>query len=368
MEKTFQVFLDEINNVYYNGVFGISINEIIIFIIVVIVSLSIRGLFAKILINNLKKIVNKTINKSDDLLFHHLSGPLKLIPIIFIFIYLSFFIDNQTKFYELISNLNTSLVTIFVFWFFHSLIIIFKDTFTNLEKILSKALVSWFINALKYLIIFLGLVAVLEIWGIKIGPVIAGLGLFGVAIALGAQDLFKNLISGILILLEKRFHINDVIEIPSYGIGTVEYIGFRSTTIRMFDSTPITIPNYIIADTAILNFSLRKYRRINWLISLEYNSSVDQLKNICHDLSDYLINNKDHFIINEDYKSYVRIEKFSDSSIDVLVQVFCNTNDWGEYLDIKEELIVEIKKVVEDKNNASFAFPSQTIYVENISN
>ena len=136
----------------------------------------------------------------------------------------------------------------------------------------------------------------------------------------------------------------------------------------MFDSTPITIPNYIIADTAISNFSLRKYRRINWLISLEYNSSVDQLKNICHDLSGYLINKNDHFIINEDYKSYVRIEKFSDSSIDVLVQVFCNTNDWGKYLDIKEELIVEIKKIVEDKNKASFAFPSQTIYLENISN
>ena len=127
---------------------------------------------------------------------------------------MSFFIDNQTKFYELISNLNTSLVTIFVFWFFHSLIIIFKDTFTNLEKILSKALVLWFVNALRYLVIFLGLVAVLEIWGIKIGPVIAGLGLFGVAVALGAQDLFKNLISGILILLEKDFTFMMLLKYP----------------------------------------------------------------------------------------------------------------------------------------------------------
>jgi len=365
MEKTFQVFLDEINNVYYNGVFGISINEIIIFIIVVIVSLSIRGLFAKILINNLKKIVNKTINKSDDLLFNHLSGPLKLIPIIFIFIYLSFFIDNQTKFYELISNLNTSLVTIFVFWFFHSLIIIFKDTFTNLEKILSKALVSWFISALKYLVIFLGLVAVLEIWGIKIGPVIAGLGLFGVAVALGAQDLFKNLISGILILLEKRFHINDVIEIPSYGIGTVEHIGFRSTTIRKFNSTPITIPNYIIADTAISNYSNRYHRRINWIIGLEYSSTATQLKNICHDIYLYLKENKQDYIINDDYKAYVKVEKFSESSIDILVQAFCHTTDWSEFLAIKERLAFETKKIVEIKNSASFAFPSQKIYMEN---
>ena len=69
-------------------------------------------------------------------------------------------------------------------------------------------------RSLKYLIIILGIVAVLETWGIKIGPVITGLGLFGVAVALGAQDLFKNLISGILIIMEKRFQLGDVIEVP----------------------------------------------------------------------------------------------------------------------------------------------------------
>ena len=94
-------------------------------------------------------------------------------------------------------------------------------------------------GSIRYLIIFLGIVAVLEIWGIKIGPVIAGLGLLGVAVALGAQDLFKNLISGIIVLLEKRFKIGDVINVPGHTEGTVEQIGFRSTLIRMFDSTPI---------------------------------------------------------------------------------------------------------------------------------
>ena len=79
--------------------------------------------------------------------------------------------------------------------------------------LLSKALVLWLIKSIRYLIIFLGVVAVLEVWGIKIEPVIAGLGLFGVAVALGAQDLFKNLIYGIMILFEK-VNIGDVINIP----------------------------------------------------------------------------------------------------------------------------------------------------------
>ena len=78
--------------------------------------------------------------------------------------------------------------------------------FNKLEKILTKGLVFWIVKSIKYLVIFLGVVAVSGGLGIKIGPVIAGLGLFGVAVALGAQDLFKNLISGIMILLEKDFN------------------------------------------------------------------------------------------------------------------------------------------------------------------
>ena len=79
----------------------------------------------------------------------------------------------------------------------------------TVEDLLSKDLLNWIIKAFKILILILGAAAVLELWGIKIGPIIAGLGLFGVAVALGAQDLFKNLISGILVLVEKRFKVGD---------------------------------------------------------------------------------------------------------------------------------------------------------------
>ena len=198
--------------------------------------------------------------------------------------------------------------------------------------------------------------------GIKIGPVIAGLGLFGVAVALGAQDLFKNLISGIMIILERRFELNDVIEVPGHAVGTVEHIGFRSTLIRKFDSTPISIPNYVFSDTSIVNFSDRKYRRINWIIGLTYDTSIDQLKNICH-LIDTSIRSSNDFIVNDNYKLYVKVEKFSESSIDILINVFTNTNEWDKYLKIKEDLAFIIKEIV-DSNKSSFAFPSQSIYIE----
>ena len=212
------------------------------------------------------------------------------------------------------------------------------------------------------MIIFLGVVAVLEVWGIKIGPVIAGLGLFGVAVALGAQDLFKNLISGIMILLEKRFHIGDVINVPGHTEGTVEHIGFRSTLIRKFDSTPMTIPNYIFAEAPILNYSNRVNRRISWFIGLEYSSSLDQIKSFNMNISKY-INDSDDFIVNDLYKSFVRLDKFNDSSIDILVYCFASTNDWDTFLVIKEKLALKIKSEVE-KQGLNFAFPSSSIYIE----
>ena len=244
----------------------------------------------------------------------------------------------------------------------HRLLIPFSVFFKKLEKSLSKALVDWIINSLKYLIIFLGTAALLETWGIKVGPVIAGLGLLGVAVALGAQDLFKNLISGVMIIMEKRFQIGDVIKVPGHTDGVVEQIGFRSTLVRKFDSTPITIPNYIFAEAPILNYSNRNYRRINWIIGLEYSSTLKQIKEFTDKISSYLSENS-NFIVNDSYKAFVRLEKFNDSSIDITIICFTSTKDWEKYLEIKEELAIEIKNNLEIIG-LNFAFPSQSIYIE----
>ena len=165
-----------------------------------------------------------------------------------------------------------------------------------------------------------------------------------------------------MILLEKRFHIGDVISVPNHTEGTVEHIGFRSTLIRKFDTTPITIPNYIFAEAPILNYTNRLNRRINWIIGLEYNSTLAQIKNFTQHIYNYIENNKD-FTVNENFKVFVNVDKFNDSSIDILVYCFTSTNDWEKFLNIKENLAIEIKRKVEDLN-LNFAFPSQSIYIE----
>ena len=338
-------FYSEITRVFERGVLGISLIDFSSIFLSIIIALIFRGLFASFIVSKLKFIVHKSGNKIDDKLFEALIPPFKLLPIVIYF-----------------KKINNTLATIFVFWLIHQALIPFSNIFHKLEMLLSKALVLWLIKSIRYLIIFLGVVAVLEVWGIKIGPVIAGLGLFGVAVALGAQDLFKNLISGIMILFEKRFNIGDVINIPGYTEGTVEHIGFRSTLIRKFDSTPITLPNYIFAEAPILNYTNRKFRRINWIIGLEYNSTLDQIKKFTDMISSYFLEN-DNFMVNDNYKSFVRIEKFNDSSIDILLICFTSTKDWDKYLEIKEELAIKIKDCVE-KIGLNFAFPSKSIYLE----
>ncbi len=352
--------------VWNEGVFGINASEIIIGITIFLLFYVLRRLFARFIIGKLNKLVKKTSNQIDNTVVDVIEGPLKFLPIVLGFFIATSYIKLSPEVQDFIDLLNRTLITIFIFWLLHQLVIPFSYIVKNFEDKISKPLVNWTLKGLEIIIIVLGIVAVLELWGIKVGPVIAGLGLFGVAVALGAQDLFKNLISGIMILMEKRFTIDDVISVSNEVEGVVEQIGFRSTLVRRFDSTPVMIPNYKFAEQSVTNYSRRHHRRIRWLIGLEYKTSIDQLKKIRDEIAKLITENED-FAKNENSGFFVRIDSFSDSSIDMLVQAFTVTNEWSEFLKIKEQLAVSIIKIVE-QNSAGFAFPSQSLYVESFPN
>ena len=99
---------------------------------------------------------------------------------------------------------------------------------------------------------------------------------------------------------------------------------------------------------------------MRWIITLQYDSTIEQLKKVRDEIEEY-INKSEGF--NQATGVAVRIEKLSDSPIDLLVRCFTNSNRWSNSLEVKERLAIEIKQIVE-KNGASFAFPSQSIYVE----
>ena len=364
--EAFNRFSELFSEVWQEGVFGLNASEIIIGIVIFLIFYVLRRLFARFIISRLNKLVNKTSTNIDNTVVEVIEGPLKFLPVVLGFFIATSYINLSTEVQDFIDLLNRTLITVFIFWLLHQLVIPFSFIIRNFEDKISKPLVNWTLKGLEIIIIVLGIVAVLELWGIKVGPVIAGLGLFGVAVALRAQDLFKNLISGIMILMEKRFTIGDVISVSNEVEGVVEQIGFRSTLVRRFDSTPVMIPNYKFAEQSVTNYSRRHHRRIRWLIGLEYKTSINQLKKI-RDAITQLIKDKNDFAKNENSGFFVRIDSFSDSSIDMLVQAFTVTNDWSEFLKVKEQLAVSIIEIVE-ANNAGFAFPSQSLYVESYPN
>ncbi|MEM9055519.1 MAG: mechanosensitive ion channel family protein, partial [Pseudomonadota bacterium] len=185
---------------------------------------------------------------------------------------------------------------------------------------------------------------------------------FGIAIGLGAQDLFKNLISGILIMTEKRFGPGEWIQVDGVVEGTVEKINFRSTLIRRFDKSPIYVPNGLLSDNPLTNFSRMTHRRIKWVIGVEYRTTVDQLRYI-RDEIEALIWNDPRFARPPEAALFVRVNSFNDSSIDFLIYCFTHTTNWGEWLAIKEELATNIYEIIE-RAGTGFAFPSRTLYMQ----
>ncbi len=347
-------------SVWNKGILGVDIIEILIGILIFFVFLIFRGLISKLIIKRLEEIAKKTTNKFDDTFVKAMQGPARFLPIVIGFFIASYYVTFSEDARELVDTINRTLITIFIFWVMHQIIEPISYILSGLNKILTRELIGWIIKSLKILIFILGVAAVLELWGIKIGPIIAGLGLFGVAVALGAQDLFKNLISGILVLVEKRFKIGDWILVENIIEGIVEKIGFRSTAIRKFDKSLAIIPNFQFAENAVINISETTSWIISWVINLQYDTTVDQLKKVRDEIENYIKTHEDYKV---EHGYAVRIDKFSDSSIDLYIRCFTKTDDWDEWLAVKERLAIQIKQIVE-KNGASFAFPSQSIYVE----
>tara|TARA_Y100001958_G_C21231243_1_gene557003 strand:+ start:903 stop:1994 length:1092 start_codon:yes stop_codon:yes gene_type:complete len=358
LENFKNLFLD----VWSKGISGVNITEIFIALLIFIFFLFLRGIFAKFVVKRLERYVSKSTNKFDNSLVSSMEGPSKFFPIVLGFFIATNYLTIDGQGYLFLDKTNRSLVTVLIFFTFHQAIGPLSVLIRSVGDLLSKDLIDWIIKAIKVLIIILGAAAVLEIWGIKIGPVIAGLGLFGVAVALGAQDLFKNLISGILVLVERRFKVGDWIYVEGVIEGTVKSIGFRSTVVRRFDKSLATIPNFQFAEKAVINNTQITNRRISWLIGLEYRTTAEQLTNIKKEILNFIEGSKD-FVKSDDALLSVKIDQFAASSIDIRLICFTQTSHYKEWLNVKDKLAIEIKNIVE-KNKASFAFPSTSIYVE----
>ena len=190
--EIFNNFSEIFLSVWNKGILGVDIFQILVGIGIFLIFLIFRGLISKLIIKKLEIISKRTTNKLDDTFVSSMIGPARFLPIVLGFFIASYYMTFSIEGREVVDTINRTLITILIFWVIHQIIEPVSYILSGLDKILTRELIGWIIKSLKILIFILGLAAVLELWGIKIGPIIAGLGLFGVAVALGAQDLFKK--------------------------------------------------------------------------------------------------------------------------------------------------------------------------------
>jgi len=193
--------------------------------------------------------------------------------------------------------------------------------------------------------------------GISVTPLIAGLGVSGLAVALAAQHTIENFIAGLVLYADKPVRIGDTCQFGEHK-GTVEQIGLRSTRIRGIDRTVISIPNSEFAKLRLVNFTKRDKILLRTLIGLRYETTADQLRHVLAGLRTMLATHSS--IDTESVR--VRFIGYGAYSLDVEIYALAHTSDWATFLAIQEDVLLRVMQVVSD-SGCGFAFPSQTHYV-----
>ncbi|MGI6683947.1 MAG: mechanosensitive ion channel family protein [Bacillota bacterium] len=224
---------------------------------------------------------------------------------------------------------------------------------------IDKILIPFLSKVVKFVIIVLALSVILQEWDYDINGFIAGLGLGGLAFALAAQQTLANLFGGIVIITDKPFSIGDWILTPSVE-GTVEDINFRSTKIRTFAQAVVTMPNSTLANEPITNWSRMGKRRITFNLRVTYGTPRDKLEKSLKEIKNMLVN---HPGIHPE-TIFVNFDSFGETSLNIFLYFFTNTTNWGEFLQIKEDVNLKIMSILENEG-VSPAFPSTSIYFEN---
>ncbi|MFT6463183.1 MAG: MscS family membrane protein [Maricaulis maris] len=349
-------------DVWNSSFLGVSIGQGLLALTIVLIGFVARGMIARWLVGALKRLAEKTQTGFDDAVVDAIAGPMKLVPVIISLFFalniLQIGAEGAVRGHQFVQ----SLVVIALFWALHNAVGPLSHALKGLRNALTPVMVDWMTKALRIVFMVVGAAAVLQVWDIPVAGIVAGLGLFGVAIGLGAQDLFKNLIAGILILTEKRFLPGDWVKVDGIVEGTVEEINFRSTVVRRFDKGPVYVPNSKLSDNAVTNFTRMTHRRTYWIIGVRYDTTSDQLREIRDKVLGYVQSHPEYAQAPE-VSTFMRVDSFGPSSIDFMLYCFTKTTNWGEWLRLKEELAFFIKETVEAAGT-EFAFPSTSVYVE----
>lgn len=388
-----QIWIDKINT--FVNIDFLNIGKITISALVLIFFISLRHFFSNIVYFFLVRLIYRNKKEADDIKVIFIGNIKKPVGTLLICYALSLCLT--IAFYPAplsisLSNLFNIIYAALIAWLILKIldgygVVLVSKLAKKSEK---KEVVNLVIKILYFVIIIIALLYILAQLGFNISAIIASLGIGGLAVALAAKDIIANFFASILLLFDNSFNQGDWVEVSGIE-GTVVEIGLRKTTIRTFDNCLVFLPNSTIMGANIKNWSKRRMgRHIKMYLGVGYDATPEKLDNCIRDLKELL--NSSPLVAHEDdgalkygdhttkyrqnlvsindlegYKNacYVALSEFADSSINIELYFYTKSIHSKEFREAKQILMLEFMRIIE-KNGLTFAFPSRSIYIENL--
>ena len=349
--------------VFWNRLTSIQIVDIIIAIGIIVFFRILSGTFSYMIIR-IFKIKSKKAKEIKESAFFK---PLKVFFIILgiylaiVFLRVPLQINNQvmdivTKIFKIVSAIE---VAVGLANSFTSKTILGKKLRKSLSQKMDDTVFEFVLKVIRVFIYVIAVFLVLAILEINLTGLIAGLGLGGVIVTLAAQDTAKNLFGGVVIFIDKPFVVGDWIEMDNYE-GTIEDITFRTTRIRTFENALVNIPNAIIADASVTNWSKMEKRRYKTNLCVELNTPLEKLELLKAKIEKMLQERESVY----DDSIIVRFDQITDNGINILIYTYTNSVDYASYLKEVEDINIKIMKILKEQN-IELAYDTKTVYVKN---
>lgn len=363
MSLIYQTFINQ--PFWYYIFLNLTVYEWVKLSIIVIIGVITSGLIAKKLNNGVIQIIqrfNRNIINNTELNHISLSTPLNIILVGWILLFGLYLINipHQVMLILAVSAKLLSYIGSILFgWTFVDVIqIILLKRAEKTEGKFDDLLAPLVCRSLKILIVIIGILSIAEILKLPITSLIAGLGIGGIALAMAAKDTVANVFGSLTVLVDRPFSIGDWIKVSDIE-GTVEHVGFRSTRVRTFDCSLVTVPNSLLVTAIVDNMGLRPLRRYKFYLGLVYETSSENVEKFCKGVREIIT--QDPNIDNDIIHSY--FNGFGACSLDILVICYFKVNGYAEELEAKHHLLLNIMQLAKEIG-VEFAFPTQTLFVE----
>ena len=338
---------------------NVYISAIFILIVFFVLSKLVIAVIERIVL----KLTAKTKTDVDDNIVKAINRPLSLLILLFGF--KIFFLQIWSN-YSIINYVNYAIISIMVLIgvkTFNKVIDIImvgwgqewaKKTKSHLDDQLVN-LVHQFSTVILYI---LAMLWILSIWGIEIGPLLAGLGIGGLAIAFALQPTLANIFGGISLILDKTIKVGDIVKLDSGESGIVFDIGLRSTRVKTWTSEILIIPNSKLVDSKVINFNQPdRTIRIDIKFGVAYGSKIDKVKKLALDCT-----KKEEHVLKDPAPGVLFLD-MGDSSLNFLLKVYVDdlSNKWDTHQSIIEKLYNSLNKA-----KISIPFPQRELWVHNL--